>query len=157
MVDVTSYFTSPQMMFPSILHISEATGTDDMHHPASWHTVFWVGKCGECSKSLLLTYATTEIIQHRNLLFLLSTWTSPDKILPASCDHSSLPLPPWASLYRFHHQCCSLPYTTFSSLSKVSSSQVGRFTGTSDQEVSRWRLYLAKWEIYQLIDRLIPL
>lgn len=63
-----------------------------------------------------------------------------------------------ASLYKCHYQRCSLDYMIFSSLSKIAlATQVGSFTGMSDQQdLSRWKLYV-KWRIYLLIDPLLSL
>lgn len=158
------YLRSPQMMFPSVLHISEAAGIDGILHPASWHTVIWVEKMWRIQSKPLSGSCNNRNNQHMNIL----APQAPATLLTRPCQlhvviAPSLSIPqcslPWALLYKSHHQRCSLACMTFSSLSKVAlSTQVGRFADTSDQQVfSRWRLYLAKWRIYLLIGPLVPL
>ena len=157
------YLRSPQMMFPSVLRISEAAGIDGILHPAFWHIVFWVEKMWRIQSEPPSGRCNNRNNQHMNLLAL----RAPATLLTRPCQLQaviapSLSLPqcplPSASLYKSHHQHCSLACMTFS-LSKVAmSTQAGGFAGTSDQEVfSRWRLYLAKWRIYLLIDPSVPL
>lgn len=156
------YLRSPQMMLPSVLHISEAEGIGSILHLASWHIVFWVEKMwvGDSVRaSFWQMRQQKEPAQESSC-----TCSTPDKTLPAPCGHCSKTLPPSASppfsvTLQVPSPTLLTGFRTFSSLSNAASStQVGRFTGASDQQVfSRWRLYLAKWRIHLLMDPLVPL
>ena len=148
------YLRLPQMMFPSVLHISEAAGIDGILHPASWYTVFWVKKMWRIQSEPPSDRCKNRNNQHMNLL----APRAPATLLTRPCHLHVVIAPSFpllqcplfsASLYKSHHQCCSLACMTFFSLSKVTlSTQVGRFAGSSDQQAfARCRLYLAKWRI----------
>lgn len=97
------YLTSPQMMFPSVPHISEAAGIDGILHPASWHIVFWVEKTWKIQSEPLSGRCNNRNHRHRNLL----APRAPAMLLTRPCQLHVLQASPSLSVPSLQHHSTS--------------------------------------------------